>query len=195
MSNSVHHPQYYYYHYDDEGELEGFEAAGYDNLGDCSLSVRFVSFESQVVFHKVYNCIFVVCMLAVGVLYALIFRSVRQRRALRLSEPVNMVLTSSSTVDKKEPECVGADETEGAEVEGEDAYNSERMRRANIKTAAMLFVVALVFLLTYLPALVMSLLHRVNPILFYFYLANHAVNPIIYGAMNRPFRRMAFRVT
>ena len=73
-------------------------------------------------------------------------------------------------------------------------YGSQRMRAANIKTAAMLFVVSVVFVVTYLPALVMSMTGRVYFVVFYLYFANNVANPIIYGVMNKNFRKIAFRV-
>ena len=63
-----------------------------------------------------------------------------------------------------------------------------RMRRANLKTAMMLFVVTLVFVLTYMPAFVMVLLGRTNRILHNFYFANNVANPVIYSFMNQNFR-------
>ena len=132
-------------------------------------------------------------MLTIGVLYSLVYRSVLRRRSLRLQEPSHMMLTSSNNKNNT-PACETNDEA-ADDVQEEGGYSAERMRRSNVKTAATLFVVTLVFLLTYLPALVMSLMQRVHRILFYFYFANHAANPLIYGVMNRSFRRMAFRPT
>ena len=60
---------------------------------------------------------------------------------------------------------------------------------ANLKTAAMLFVVTVVFIVTFLPALLMSLqLVSHNLILFYLYFVNNVANPVIYSFMNRNFR-------
>ena len=57
---------------------------------------------------------------------------------------------------------------------------------ANLKTAAMLFVVTVVFVITYLPAFLM-VLHLVpyNMIVFYLYFANNVANPVIYSFMNQ----------
>jgi len=50
----------------------------------------------------------------------------------------------------------------------------------------MLFVVTVVFVLTFLPAFLMVLkLVPHNIIVFYFYFANNVANPVIYSFMNR----------
>lgn len=60
---------------------------------------------------------------------------------------------------------------------------------ANMKTAAMLFVVTVVFVVTYLPAFLMVLeLIPYNIIVFYMYFANNFANPVIYSFMNQNFR-------
>ena len=65
----------------------------------------------------------------------------------------------------------------------------DRNRVANIKTAAMLFVVTMVFVVTYLPAFLMVLqLIDYNMTAFYMYFANNVANPVIYSFMNKNFR-------
>lgn len=60
---------------------------------------------------------------------------------------------------------------------------------ANLKTAAMLFVVTVVFIMTYLPAFMMTLyVLPYNVIIFYMYFANNVANPFIYSFMNTNFR-------
>ena len=60
---------------------------------------------------------------------------------------------------------------------------------ANLKTAAMLFVVTVVFVVTFLPAFLMVLEFVPNYIVvFYFYFANNVANPVIYSFMNQNFR-------
>ena len=50
----------------------------------------------------------------------------------------------------------------------------------------MLFVVTVVFVITYLPAFLMALkLIPYNVIVFYFYFANNVANPFIYSFMNQ----------
>ena len=63
-----------------------------------------------------------------------------------------------------------------------------RLRRLNLKTALMLFVVTLVFVVTYMPAFIMVLLGEPNRIVHNFYFANNVANPIIYSFMNQNFR-------
>jgi len=57
---------------------------------------------------------------------------------------------------------------------------------ANLRTAVMLFVVTVVFVITFLPAFLMALkLIPYNIIVFYFYFANNVANPFIYSFMNQ----------
>jgi len=57
---------------------------------------------------------------------------------------------------------------------------------ANLKTAVMLFVVTVVFVITFLPAFLMVLnLVPDNIIVFYLYFANNVANPVIYSFMNQ----------
>lgn len=66
---------------------------------------------------------------------------------------------------------------------------AESTRLANLKTAAMLFVVTVVFVVTFLPAFLMVLLIVPNnAIVFYLYFANNVANPVIYSFMNQNFR-------
>jgi len=61
---------------------------------------------------------------------------------------------------------------------------------AHIRTAAMLFVVTLVFVLTFAPAFLMSLqVVSYNRLVFYVYFFNNVANPVIYSFMNSYFRR------
>lgn len=61
---------------------------------------------------------------------------------------------------------------------------------ANIRTAIMLFVVSVAFVIAYLPSWLMAFkVIRFNVIVFYVYFSNHIVNPIIYAFMNPAFRR------
>ena len=65
----------------------------------------------------------------------------------------------------------------------------ERYRIANLKTAAMLFVVTAVFVITFLPASLISF--RLVPyhiFVFYLYFVNNVANPFIYSFMNKNFR-------
>ncbi|KAM3186312.1 hypothetical protein ACTXT7_004567 [Hymenolepis weldensis] len=59
----------------------------------------------------------------------------------------------------------------------------------NMKTAGMLFVVAIVYIIALIPALLMAanLIHIYLPV-FYMYYVNNAINPIIYCFVNPAFR-------
>lgn len=68
-------------------------------------------------------------------------------------------------------------------------------RMANLKTAGVLFVVTVVFIVTFLPAFLMA--HGLIPYsmtIFYMYFANNVANPVIYSFMNRNFREKMKRL-
>lgn len=59
----------------------------------------------------------------------------------------------------------------------------------------MLFVVTVVFVVTFMPALAMTVgLIGTNFIIFYLYFVNNAANPIIYSFMNQNFRKQLWRL-
>ena len=65
----------------------------------------------------------------------------------------------------------------------------DKLLMANLKTAAMLFVVTVVFIVTYTPAFLMALeILPYNIVIFYMYFANNVANPVIYSFMNKNFR-------
>ena len=65
----------------------------------------------------------------------------------------------------------------------------ERMRIANIKTALMLSLVALTYIVAFLPAWLMA--HHIVPmnvVIFYLYFTYNVSNPVIYAFLNQNFR-------
>ena len=65
----------------------------------------------------------------------------------------------------------------------------EKLRMANIKTALMLSIVALIYIIAFMPAWLMA--HQVLPmnvIIFYLYFTYNVANPIIYAFLNQSFR-------
>ncbi|KAI8795423.1 hypothetical protein BgiBS90_003190 [Biomphalaria glabrata] len=66
---------------------------------------------------------------------------------------------------------------------------------ANIRTASMLFVVAVVFIVSFLPAWLMAVrLIGYHVIVFYSHFFYNVVNPVIYAFMNQSFRKELKRV-
>ncbi|XP_059177758.1 uncharacterized protein LOC131957075 [Physella acuta] len=66
---------------------------------------------------------------------------------------------------------------------------------ANIRTAIMLFVVAVVFIISFLPAWLMATrLISYHIIIFYTHFIYNVVNPVIYAFMNQSFRKELKRV-
>ena len=78
-----------------------------------------------------------------------------------------------------------------SDATGGPSVGSDRVGlSAHIRTAVMLFVVTVVFVLTFAPAFLMSL--EVVPysrLVFNIYFFNNVANPVIYSFMNSYFRR------
>ena len=84
---------------------------------------------------------------------------------------------AKSTMEKRSTSCSGGS-------------LREKYYLANIRTAIMLFIVTVIFILTYLPSLLMA--HNFipfNKVVFYCYFINHISNPIIYAFLNPAFRK------
>lgn len=68
-------------------------------------------------------------------------------------------------------------------------------RLANIKTAVMLFIVTIVFIIAFLPSWLMAHEWLVfNMVVFYMYFAYNVANPVIYAFMNQTFRENMCRI-
>lgn len=167
---------------------------------------------------RIYSAFFLVSCVSVLVLYSLIYRSViaQRRKKLRIRSATCCFLWDGPGVSKGEPsEVTTALELsqangEHTKIRADDAAATdelrapsngssraaptsrtrlERMRMANIKTALMLFVVTLVFIISFLPAWLIALeIVKLPVIVFYMYFFYNVVNPIIYAFMNQTFR-------
>ena len=83
------------------------------------------------------------------------------------------------------------DQTAHSDTAGGHGAGSERHGLAShVRTAAMLFVVTVVFVLTFAPAFLMSLeVVSYNRLVFHIYFVNNVANPVIYSFMNSYFRQ------
>ena len=158
------------------------------------------------IYQKVYAATYLLCFLTVVPLYALIYRTILLRRAWRAK---SKLLTSYAYTVNKLETCV-TDTFIATVVNGNTLSLTEvdstaksppltssttpfttrdRMLYANIRTAAMLFVVTLVFLVSFLPSWLIGLkVLPMNYLLFYLFFLNNVANPFIYSFMNKTFR-------
>jgi len=187
--------------------------------GVCYPAYEVFSADFMWYFQKVYNGLFLVCFITVVVLYVLIYRSVllrRSRRQRQRNMSMSFITTYSQRPrTQARLSCQSfvavVPDAEGVELQQIGAGGQEtavtlatttadaaviqamrdrkRNRVANLKTAAMLFVVTVVFVVTFLPAFLMTVkVIPYNMIVFYMYFANNVANPIIYSFMNHNFR-------
>ena len=63
-------------------------------------------------------------------------------------------------------------------------------RRTHLKTAVMLSIVAITYIVAFLPAWLMILeIIQFHVVVFYLYFTHHVTNPIIYAFLNEDFRQ------
>jgi len=157
------------------------------------------------VYQKVYASGFLVEFIIVTILYVFIYRSIIVRRAWKAKRK-STYLNNCPDVVAEETQLTtingdchnvnngGADGNNGTNVVmKKNPRMSTSMRDktlyANVKTAAMLFVVTVFFVISFVPSWLMGLkLIAFNRIVFYLYFVNNVCNPIIYAFMNRTFR-------
>ena len=90
--------------------------------------------------------------------------------------------TSSSSKNKSDTDAL-------VRPSGVSRAKLEKLRMANIKTALMLSIVALIYIVAFMPAWLMA--HQVlnmNVVIFYLYFTYNVANPIIYAFLNQSFR-------
>lgn len=185
------------------------------NHGVCNLTDEVFSNDFVWYFQKVYSGLFLVCFISVVALYVLIYRSVllrRRRHQRQKLRSMSLIVSSSQRQRASARRTTGSiisvvEDSRAMELHAlatgnrrtvstsaddamlQSARDRKRNRVANVKTAGMLFVVTVVFVVTYLPAFLMTLdLLPYNLIVFYMYFANYVANPIVYSFMNHNFR-------
>ena len=172
--------------------------------GQCRFNEIIFSTFFRKAYQKVYASMFLICFIVVFLLYISIYRSVLVRRTKRLRARQKTNLRLLRDVSVTDTHSVMTAETplqngfEMSEMTSEkrramlesDTTLKEKYLLANIRTALMLFVVTLVFILAFLPSWLMA--HgvvRFHAVVFYCYFAYNVSNPIIYAFMNPTFRK------
>ena len=164
----------------------------------CSHSTTLTA---AVTYSKFHFALYILIFFIVVVLYILIYKEIHIRRARKAKRKRSSLFPSS-------PVEISIAETQLTALNGNCADSNEnnichkrkKSRKistalkekqfyANIRTAAMLFIVTVVFVIAFLPAWLMAheLLHY-NIIVFYMYYMYNIANPVIYSFMNSSFR-------
>ncbi|KAK3104616.1 hypothetical protein FSP39_006263 [Pinctada imbricata] len=154
-------------------------------------------------YQKIYFGLFIISFITVLILYCLVYRSVLIRRARRRRQrnsSGSLTYTRESWFSENKASVVlnyGSAKIVKDHENNNDQVQlarqmtiRERGLVANIRTAAMLFVVTTVFIIAFLPAWLMA--HELvsyNIIIFYMYFLYNVANPMIYAFMNKAFRR------
>lgn len=187
---------------------------------ECAPNNLLLSDEFQFYYHKIHNSIYAICFFAVVFLYVAIYRSVLKRRRRRQRESRRTIPTDTYVVltrsvvagETNQPSVVEPPKVQLSlrTIDSNPSDVGDSPRRfnalphlssydgnlvANMRTAAMLFVVTVVFMITFLPAWLMIMEWvSFRRTIFYLYFANNAANPVIYSFMNRNFRESLKRL-
>lgn len=169
---------------------EGYCIPVYDNF-DQSFIKNYQNF---------YASLFLISCAFVTVLYALIFKSItlrRYRKSKRTHKEADRrtshTITNIGTTRLTAIETADNDHNQRM-VNNNYVTESKRsvrnkLRLANIKTAGILFVVTVVFILAFLPAWLMSIrVIKPSIIVYYLYFSYNIANPVIYAFFNVTFR-------
>ena len=184
--------------------------------GHCVQNELVLGKDFQWYYQKFYTSMYLVCLIVVVVLYVMIYKSVLFRRTQRQKQKNKSLylievakgnatqedghtehmllgeMKEASNGSRKSREGSGKPNGGMTDSEIERTIlkkSKEKVRMANLKTAAMLFVVTVVFIVTFTPAFLMALqLMPYNMTVFYMYFANNVANPLIYSFMNKNFR-------
>ena len=167
--------------------------------GQCVQNQLIVSYRFSDVYQKIYAATFLFSFLLIAVLYALIYRSILIRRAWkakrkRMSCYSSTVTAADTAMEETQLTALQNGHGDLASAGRAAAARTsvalrDRMLYANVKTAAMLFVVTVVFVISFLPSWMIGLgVMPMNYILFYLFFLNNVANPFIYAFMNRTFR-------
>ena len=175
--------------------------------GFCLPNEIYISEHVRSVFQKFYASLFLVSFILVFVLYSLVFRSLAVRRSRKakkrlfnrgqptlqqtLETNTCGVTTKLTMAENGEVETVQMEQNPSKSSHQKRSKSlKEKHRTANIKTAGILFIVTVVFIIAFLPAWLMAM--RAiggNIVLFYMHFSYNVANPIIYAFFNQMFRQ------
>lgn len=167
--------------------------------GDCAPSTKIFNESFINTYQKIYAGFYLLSFIIVFILYGLIYRSIHLRRAQKAKRKRASLFPTSPTefsgADTQLTVLNGNDnDCKECEVEQKKFRKKtlglrEKVFYANIRTAIMLFIVTVVFLLAFLPSWLMA--HGIlgyNMVVFYMYFIYNVMNPVIYAFMNNSFR-------
>ncbi|XP_052715023.1 olfactory receptor 4N5-like [Crassostrea angulata] len=170
--------------------------------GYCMPVLEYFSQSFMKTYQNIYASLFLISCVFVTVLYALIFKSITLRRYKKrkraykgMDRRTSTAITNTCTTRLTTTEPPYTDQNRRAPTNNNYVTESKRsvrnkLRLANIKTAGILFVVTIVFILAFLPAWLMSIrVIKPNIIVYYLYFSNNIANPIIYAFFNVTFRK------
>lgn len=179
---------------------------------DCSLADEYADTLLPVIGEGLILIISISCMIVLIVTYSLIGRKILKqsifRRQFQIAKSSNTsdVIKSDDTQNVEVFTMTGSsDSTQNIETLNKDNERKEKEKPSSLRRVTKIaFVVSIVFILSYIPHVVVSLLTAVKgsfllepgpvvsalmPILARSVMINNVANPIIYGFMDNRFRK------
>ncbi|XP_052083043.1 uncharacterized protein LOC127720495 [Mytilus californianus] len=175
----------------------------------CLPTEKYISSSVRNIFQKLYASLFLISFILVVIFYTLVFRSLVIRRARKAKKKSyvgditlgqhtthQLITTNTCTVATKSTMTENLDVTTNNDTLKKPLQlnrtrsKQEKNRSANMKTAGILFIVTVVFIIAFLPAWLMAMRAvNGNIIIFYMHFSYNVANPVIYAFFNQNFRK------
>lgn len=161
------------------------------NGSDCSTADEYIKTPYPLIFNGVQFIVFIISTVSLTVFYFLIWRRVARQQEFRRSTGLSQ--TNVIPLSIKDPDNINIS----------PSHDVSKREKGSRKTITMLFLITLVFVLSFLPHLCVMVARAINGsvydgihgagliannLLVRSYFFNSASNPIIYGFCNRRFR-------
>ncbi|KAK3576732.1 hypothetical protein CHS0354_005568 [Potamilus streckersoni] len=174
-------------------------------IGECIPSGILIGETFREIYQKVYAGFYLMSFIAVFILYGIIYRAIHKHRVKKSKRKKSNLYPSQTDFTLVETQTTMTTHANGTEMVDlkppPTPEQRERKRKAsrltlrektlyaNIRTAAILFVVTIVFLIAFLPAWLMATrIISFNMVVFYMHFVYNVANPFIYAFMNKSFR-------
>lgn len=135
---------------------------------------------------------FILSILAVLILYTAVFRAIVVTKSTTKKLTVSVTTANKSNGKESTHDGLTTSEKRNSQKRGSKMsskfFQKAQMSLQNLRSALMLFIIAIVYIVTFLPVF-STIYTQGNLILYYLYFINSATNPCIYAIFTPSFRR------
>jgi hypothetical protein len=155
----------------------------------CSFEFFLVSQETVFAFRYFYNSIYIFSAITITIVYSIIYAKIFKKRREKIAQYKRYTRALNSKRNNLNLQ-IQSNLTGGTLSNTNDSipFISSAIIK-EFRTVCMLFMVSYLFILTYLPAILMTYeVIKTNLIIFFLYFTSTVLNPLIYCFMNINFR-------